>query len=288
MYAKLFGRITESSLMEEEITTRYVFVMFLAMADPRGYVIGTDLAISRRLNMPLRDFEAAVTVLLAPDPNSNSLEEEGRRIVSSDTERGYRIVNYVTYRNTRDEDSRREYQRNYRSKYRADGRDKNRSQPGHSVNSGQHGQPQSTQAEAEAEAEADERSSSESRTDSDLNVSKEAFFACNGKLTPLAREWNHLCDKLPAVREVNPERRRREAVRLREHPLSWWQNVFKLMNSSNFLTGGSDRGWRADYDWIIRNGTNALAVFEGKYGHNGNGAIDRAAKDLEEISMGAE
>ena len=40
MYAKLMSRITESSLMDEEIVVRYTFMMMLAIADPQGYVIG--------------------------------------------------------------------------------------------------------------------------------------------------------------------------------------------------------------------------------------------------------
>jgi len=131
---------------------------------------------------------------------------------------------------------------------------------------------------------------SESESDSSPTVSQTLSVASNGKLTPLASAWNQLCDKLPAVREVSPERRRREAARLKEHPLPWWLDVFKAMNTSKFLTGGSDRGWRADYDWIIRNGTNALAVLEGKYSNNGHGlpGNSRSMKDLEGIALGAE
>ncbi len=121
MYAKLFSRITESSLMEEDVATRFVFMALLAIADPQGYVIGTDVALARRMNMPFQDFNAAIKRLMAPDPESNSKEEDGRRIVRSDCERGYYLVNYLKYRNTRDEGARRDYQRAYREKYRAEG-----------------------------------------------------------------------------------------------------------------------------------------------------------------------
>lgn len=113
VYAKLFSRITESSLMEQEIPVRYVFVMLLAIADPKGYVIGTDVAIARRLNMPLAEFLAALQRLREPDEDSNSKEHEGRRVIESDTERGYLIVNYLTYRDAKDADGRREYMRDY-------------------------------------------------------------------------------------------------------------------------------------------------------------------------------
>src|SRR5262249_49316753 len=83
----------------------------LAIADPKGLVVGTDIALARRLNMPLERFQSSLSTLMEPDPNSNSLDEEGRRLTRSEGERGYQIVNYLRYRNTRDEDHRREYMR---------------------------------------------------------------------------------------------------------------------------------------------------------------------------------
>lgn len=119
MYAKLFSRITESSLMEEAINVRYTFVMLLAIADAEGYVIGTDVAIARRLNMTVAEFGECVGQLMEPDPNSNSKEEDGRRIVQSDHERGYKCVNYRAYRDMKDEQDRREYMREYMRKRRS-------------------------------------------------------------------------------------------------------------------------------------------------------------------------
>lgn len=118
MFAKLFSRITESSLMEEPLDVRYAFVMLLAMCDATGHVIGTDVAIARRMNMPLADFNRCATTLMEPDGDSNSKEEEGRRIVASDHERGYRVVNYLTYRDMKTEENRREYMRDYMRKRR--------------------------------------------------------------------------------------------------------------------------------------------------------------------------
>lgn len=118
MYVKLFARITESSLMEEEIAVRYTFVMLLALADPSGLVVGTDIAISRRLNMPTKLFAKCVKSLQEPDPSSNSKECDGRRIIPSEAERGYQIVNYAKYRDLQSEDERRAYMRDYMRNYR--------------------------------------------------------------------------------------------------------------------------------------------------------------------------
>ena len=111
--------------MEEPIPSRYAFMMLLAISDPTGHVIGTDVAIARRINMPPEDFHTAIEILKQPDPDSNSKEEEGRRIVMGDGERGYRIVNYVTYRELKDEVHRREYMREYMRGYRGGKHDVN-------------------------------------------------------------------------------------------------------------------------------------------------------------------
>lgn len=122
MFAKLFARITESSLMEEDIPVRYTFVMLLAIADLEGDVVGTDIAISRRLNMPLKEFQRCVQVLSTPDKDSNSKEMDGRRIVAAEAERGYKVVNYQKYRALTSEFQKKNYMRNYMREYRERGK----------------------------------------------------------------------------------------------------------------------------------------------------------------------
>lgn len=180
MYAKLFSRITESSLMEEDIEVRYVFMMMLAIADPKGYIIGTDVAIARRINVPLDQFKECMGVLMSPDPESNSKEHEGRRLIPSDGERGYKAVNYVAYKELKTEDERRAYMREYMRKRRngngvAD------------VNFCKTELAQLTHAEAEAEAEektlgvfpCDGRVKTWKFTDKHLAKLKEAFPSIN-------------------------------------------------------------------------------------------------------------
>ncbi len=113
MYAKLFSRIAQSSLMEEPIETRYTFMMLLAIADQSGDVIGTDVALARTINLPLATFTEAVKALMEPDPHSNSQDQEGRRLVPSDNGRGYRIVNYTAYRAIKTAEEKKTYMREY-------------------------------------------------------------------------------------------------------------------------------------------------------------------------------
>lgn len=119
MYAKLFSRITESSLIEESITTRWVFVAMLAIADPDGTVIGTDIAIARRINVPLIDFSDSMKVLMSEDVDSNNQDHSGARIIHSRGERGYFLTGYQRYKGIKTEDERRHYMKEYMAKKRA-------------------------------------------------------------------------------------------------------------------------------------------------------------------------
>lgn len=118
MYAKLFSRIAQSSLMEEDVETRYCFMMLLAIADSTGDVIGTDVALARSINLPLDMFKRCIESLMAPDPDSNSQVQEGRRLVPSDSGRGYFIVNYATYRKIKTAEEKKAYMREYMQRYR--------------------------------------------------------------------------------------------------------------------------------------------------------------------------
>jgi hypothetical protein len=118
MYAKLFSRIAQSSLMEQDVATRYCFMMLLAISDPYGDVIGTDVAIARTVNLPLDTFKRCLADLMSPDPDSNSQAKDGRRIVESEAGRGYTIVNYLTYRAIKSEEEKKAYMREYMARRR--------------------------------------------------------------------------------------------------------------------------------------------------------------------------
>ena len=202
MFAKLFSRITESSLMEEPISVRYTFVLMLAIADPEGYVIGTDVAIARRLNMKLNEFKAAIEILMQPDPNSNSKEQDGRRIVVSNGERGYHVVNFVNYRDTKDPQQRREYMRSY-MKARRSAAQKTRENIGETenVNNVNFCKPMLTQAEAEAEAEAE----ADKEKKKEKSPSRQSFDPRKVELPFSSDEfryaWEHWCAHRSEIRK---------------------------------------------------------------------------------------
>lgn len=86
----------------------------------------------------------------------------------------------------------------------------------------------------------------------------------------LADSWNEICVPLglSAVREVRGDRHDKARRRLSEHPeLEFWREVFAGIQKSKFLQGKSGKGdWKASFDFMIENETNANRIREGVYG----------------------
>ena len=89
----------------------------------------------------------------------------------------------------------------------------------------------------------------------------------HGTPDDLAAAWNAtLHPPLPAVRvPLNPARLKAARLRLKEHPDSdYWHEVFRAIRASPFCLGSNDRGWRANFDWLLRPGS-ADKALEGHY-----------------------
>lgn len=114
MYAKIFRQIYDSTLANDW-QTLITFQQFLILADYHGTVDITPEAISRITNIPLEIIKIGIEKLEAPDIQSRSEKEEGRRIIrlSESRDWGWDIVNFEHYKNLRDEEHRREYMREY-------------------------------------------------------------------------------------------------------------------------------------------------------------------------------
>jgi hypothetical protein len=103
VYVKLFERLLKSSLMDTDIATRWAWVSLLLQADQAGMVYGTVTALARAANMPPEQMAAAMDVFQAPDLNSTSDEDDGRRVLNV-APNTWLLVNYEKYRNMRDPD----------------------------------------------------------------------------------------------------------------------------------------------------------------------------------------
>lgn len=164
-FTKLFSSITESTIWCEPANTRLVWITMLAMADRKGRIHASIPGLANRARVPLEDTEKALQTFLSPDRYSRTEDFEGRRIEA--IHGGWRLLNYAKYREIRDADERREYQRNWDREHR--------SNPTQSDKSDQT-RPGTTKAEAEAEArESRGRSRGSRLTVSELPADWRAF-----------------------------------------------------------------------------------------------------------------
>lgn len=86
---------------------------------------------------------------------------------------------------------------------------------------------------------------------------------------PFALIWNENCGTLPAIEKLTPGRLRQCRVREKDCDAETFRRAVTICAGTPFLTGHNDRGWRADFDWLIQNDKNLFRVLEGKYAGNG-------------------
>ena len=83
---------------------------------------------------------------------------------------------------------------------------------------------------------------------------------------PFVDIFNRECLKLPKIRTLTDKRKTKIKTFLKTFSLNDWSEICKIANANNFLSGTNDRGWKADFDFLI-NVNNAVKVLEGKYGN---------------------
>lgn len=114
MYGKLYSQIFDGTL-HGNLEATAVFMAMIAIADSDGVVDLTLTALTSRTGWPQEFIERGIAELEQADEHSRTPDEEGRRIVRlrDNTTWGWRITNYLKYREIRDESSRRDYMRRY-------------------------------------------------------------------------------------------------------------------------------------------------------------------------------
>ena len=105
--------------------------------------------------------------------------------------------------------------------------------------------------------------------------------------------------KLPQVLEFGPERRDKCKRRLARDPKKFIDQFTRAVikaQETPFLCGKGDRGWKADFDWLIANDRNVIRVLEGRYetgaraspGNGGATVFDKIRKEREERNHGSD
>ena len=75
---------------------------------------------------------------------------------------------------------------------------------------------------------------------------------------------------IPEIRTISGQRKTHTLARIREHGKDTFARMIRIASTNDFLNGKNDRGWVANYDWLV-NPSNFVKVIEGNYSsRNGN------------------
>ena len=120
MYGKIFESLWDGS-MRGKSDLILVFINCITHANEDGIVDRHWQAISDETGIPLDRVKAAILELEAPDTESRTPTEDGRRMIRLDEHRGWgwQLVNHAHYRRMRKAEDRRDYMRDLMRKKRA-------------------------------------------------------------------------------------------------------------------------------------------------------------------------
>lgn len=83
----------------------------LAMADRHGQVLASMPGLARIAGVPETECQVALDIFLSPDRHSRTQDHEGRRIKAIDG--GWELLNYLKFRDMRDEESLKDAKRKW-------------------------------------------------------------------------------------------------------------------------------------------------------------------------------
>lgn len=76
--------------------------------------------------------------------------------------------------------------------------------------------------------------------------------------------YHQRCPSFPKVRVISDARKKAIKARLNTYTVDDMLEAFDLAEASDFLKGGNDRNWTADFDWIMKD-SNLAKILDGKY-----------------------
>ena len=115
-FTKLDEKILQSSIMAEDPSTFKVWITMLASCERNGIAYVSPVYLSTICHLSIKRIRKAIEKLEAPDENSRSTSDDGRRIRRVDG--GYEIINYLIYRDLSLKDAEAERKRLYRMEKR--------------------------------------------------------------------------------------------------------------------------------------------------------------------------
>lgn len=83
-------------------------------------------------------------------------------------------------------------------------------------------------------------------------------------LQAIVNLYNSICVSLPKVKSLSESRKKAIKARLNTYSVDDLKICFEKAESSDFLKGGNDRNWCANFDWLIKD-ANMAKVLDGNY-----------------------
>lgn len=120
-YTKLFNKLLASSVWNEDLVTKVVWITVLAMKDQDNQVLGSVGGVAHQARVPIEECRKSLEKLMSPDSDDTSKVCEGRRLLP--IQGGWFVVNGQYYRDAEDEDKRREQRASYMQRYRSENPD---------------------------------------------------------------------------------------------------------------------------------------------------------------------
>ena len=143
VFVKLFSGLLYSTVWREDLHVKVVWITLLALCDAKGRVAASVPGLAAISAVTVDQCRDALERLKAPDPDSRTKEWEGRRI--ADIDGGWQVLNYLKYRDMRDEDKRKEQTKEATRRWREKGKKITKDYTDH----GDRGEPRRAQEEEE-------------------------------------------------------------------------------------------------------------------------------------------
>ena len=93
--------------------------------------------------------------------------------------------------------------------------------------------------------------------------------------------YNSYCTNLPKIQKLTDKRKTAVNKLLKEFTIEQFEQICINANNSDFLTGHNDRGWKADFDFIIKP-DKAVKILEGQYNNKKASKMDDFKRMWEE------
>jgi len=117
-WSPLWSGIVTSSIWDEDVIVRVVWITMLAVKDRDGFVSGSVSSMRRLANIESeKECARAIRVLESPDMRSPGQPNDGRRINRVD--KGWVVLNHGKYRDMIQDEYRRNYKAKKHAEYRA-------------------------------------------------------------------------------------------------------------------------------------------------------------------------